>query len=76
LPPRGPLELPLSILEVGCAGRFELITEEEPTKEGFPLTTLPHGLPPYAEDLASELEQHYLNSPEWLPVHDFERSHR
>uniref|UniRef100_A0A8C6V9T3 SKI2 subunit of superkiller complex n=1 Tax=Naja naja TaxID=35670 RepID=A0A8C6V9T3_NAJNA len=76
LPPRGPLELPLSILEVGCAGHFELITEEEPTKEGFPLTTLPHGLPPYAEDLASELEQHYLNSPEWLPVHDFERSHR
>ncbi|XP_058028782.1 superkiller complex protein 2 [Ahaetulla prasina] len=76
LPPRGPLELPLSILEVGCAGRFELITREEPTKEGFPLTTLPHGLPPYAEDLASELEQHYLNSPEWLPIHDFERSHR
>ncbi|XP_015683105.1 helicase SKI2W [Protobothrops mucrosquamatus] len=76
LPPRGPLELPLSILEVGCAGRFELITQEEPTKEGFPLTTLPHGLPPYAEDLSSELEQHYLNSPEWLPVHDFERSHR
>uniref|UniRef100_A0A8C5WTI5 SKI2 subunit of superkiller complex n=1 Tax=Laticauda laticaudata TaxID=8630 RepID=A0A8C5WTI5_LATLA len=32
--------------------------------------------PPYAEDLASELEQYYLNSPEWLPVHDFERSHR
>ncbi|XP_070593755.1 superkiller complex protein 2 [Erythrolamprus reginae] len=76
LPPRGPSELPLSILEVGCAGRFELITQEEPTKEGFPLTTLPHGLPPYAEDLASELEQHYLNSPEWLPIHDFERSHR
>ncbi|KAM3847414.1 superkiller complex protein 2 isoform 2-T2 [Vipera latastei] len=76
LPPRGPLELPLSILEVGCAGRFELITQEEPTKEGFPLTTLPHGLPPYAEDLSSELEQHYLNSPEWLPIHDFERSHR
>ncbi|XP_034277358.1 LOW QUALITY PROTEIN: superkiller complex protein 2 [Pantherophis guttatus] len=76
IPPRGPLELPLSILEVGCAGRFELITQEEPTKEGFPLTTLPHGLPPYAEDLASELEQHYLNSPEWLPIHDFERSHR
>ncbi|KAM6472552.1 superkiller complex protein 2 isoform 1-T1 [Liasis olivaceus] len=76
LPPRGPLELPLSILEVGCAGRFELITQEGPTKEGFPLTTLPHGLPPYAEDLASELEQHYLSSPEWLPIHDFERSHR
>uniref|UniRef100_J3RZP7 Helicase SKI2W-like n=1 Tax=Crotalus adamanteus TaxID=8729 RepID=J3RZP7_CROAD len=76
LPPRGPLELPLSILEIGCAGGFELITQEEPTKEGFPLTTLPHGLPPYAEDLSSELERHYLNSPEWLPIHDFERSHR
>uniref|UniRef100_A0A8D0DT23 SKI2 subunit of superkiller complex n=1 Tax=Salvator merianae TaxID=96440 RepID=A0A8D0DT23_SALMN len=46
---------------VGCAGRFEL---------------LPHGLPPYAEDLASELEQHFLTSPDWLPVHHFERSHR
>ncbi|XP_013915981.1 PREDICTED: helicase SKI2W, partial [Thamnophis sirtalis] len=66
----------LSILEVGCSGHFELITQEAPTKEGFPLTTLPHGLPPHAEDLASELEQHYLNSPEWLPIHDFERSHR
>ncbi|XP_032067231.1 helicase SKI2W [Thamnophis elegans] len=76
LPPRGPLDLPLSILEVGCSGHFELITQEAPTKEGFPLTTLPHGLPPHAEDLASELEQHYLNSPEWLPIHDFERSHR
>ncbi|KAL7986419.1 hypothetical protein Chor_011585, partial [Crotalus horridus] len=37
---------------------------------------LPHGLPPYAEDLSSELERHYLNSPEWLPIHDFERSYR
>ncbi|XP_044275643.1 helicase SKI2W isoform X3 [Varanus komodoensis] len=77
LPPRGPLELPLSVLEVGCAGRFELITQEEgPDRDGFPLTTLPHGLPPYAEDLVSELEQNFLNSPEWLPIHHFERSHR
>ncbi|KAJ7317373.1 hypothetical protein JRQ81_003535 [Phrynocephalus forsythii] len=77
LPPRDPLDLPLSILEVGCAGRFELIThEQEPGRDGFPLTTLPHGLPPYAEDLASELEQQFLSSPEWLPIHHFERSHR
>ncbi|XP_016847296.2 superkiller complex protein 2 isoform X1 [Anolis carolinensis] len=77
LPPRGPLDLPLSVLEVGCAGRFELITQEKgPHGEGFPLTTLPHGLPPYAEDLASELEQKFLNSPEWLPIHHFEKSHR
>ncbi|XP_072845130.2 superkiller complex protein 2 isoform X1 [Pogona vitticeps] len=77
LPPRKPLDLPLSILEVGCAGRFELIThEKEPDGDGFPITTLPHGLPPYAEDLASELEQQFLNSPEWLPIHHFERSHR
>ncbi|KAH0630499.1 hypothetical protein JD844_013565, partial [Phrynosoma platyrhinos] len=77
LPPRGPLDLPLSVLEVGCAGRFELITQEKgPYGEGFPLTTLPHGLPPYTEDLASELEQEFFNSPEWLPIHHFERSHR
>ncbi|XP_061475421.1 superkiller complex protein 2 [Rhineura floridana] len=77
LPPRGPLELPLSVLEVGCAGRFELITQEEgPQGDEFPLTTLPHGLPPYAEDLASELEQRFLDSPDWLPIHHFERSHR
>ncbi|XP_048344709.1 helicase SKI2W [Sphaerodactylus townsendi] len=77
LPPRGPLELPLSILEVGCTGRFELITQEEkPDGDGFPLTTLPHGLPPYAEELASELEQRFLSSPDWLPIHHFERSHR
>uniref|UniRef100_A0A8D2KW87 Ski2 like RNA helicase n=1 Tax=Varanus komodoensis TaxID=61221 RepID=A0A8D2KW87_VARKO len=45
---------------------------------GRPLLTcsLPHGLPPYAEDLVSELEQNFLNSPEWLPIHHFERSHR
>uniref|UniRef100_A0A670I067 SKI2 subunit of superkiller complex n=1 Tax=Podarcis muralis TaxID=64176 RepID=A0A670I067_PODMU len=37
---------------------------------------LPHGLPPHAEDLASELEQRFLSSPDWLPIHHFERSHR
>ncbi|CAM5105330.1 unnamed protein product [Natator depressus] len=77
LPPRGPMELPLSMLEVGCAGRFELLTHPEgPDGDTFPLSTLPHGLPPYALDLASELERRFLASPEWLPPHSFERAHR
>ncbi|XP_074839316.1 superkiller complex protein 2-like [Carettochelys insculpta] len=77
LPPRGPLELPLSLLEVGCAGRFELLTRPEgPGGDMLPLCTLPHGLPPFAMDLASELEQRFLASPEWLPIHHFERAHR
>uniref|UniRef100_A0A670I075 SKI2 subunit of superkiller complex n=1 Tax=Podarcis muralis TaxID=64176 RepID=A0A670I075_PODMU len=41
-----------------------------------PTLQLPHGLPPHAEDLASELEQRFLSSPDWLPIHHFERSHR
>uniref|UniRef100_A0A8C0JI35 SKI2 subunit of superkiller complex n=1 Tax=Chelonoidis abingdonii TaxID=106734 RepID=A0A8C0JI35_CHEAB len=74
LPPRGPMELPLSVLEVGCAGRFELITRPEgPDGDTFPLSTLPHGLPPYAMDLAPELERRFLASPEWLPLHHFDR---
>uniref|UniRef100_A0A8C3F104 SKI2 subunit of superkiller complex n=1 Tax=Chrysemys picta bellii TaxID=8478 RepID=A0A8C3F104_CHRPI len=78
LPPRGPrLELPLSMLQVGCAGRFELITRPEgPDGDTFPLCTLPHGLPPYAMDLASELERRFLASPEWLPLHRFDRAPR
>uniref|UniRef100_A0A8C8SYB3 Ski2 like RNA helicase n=1 Tax=Pelusios castaneus TaxID=367368 RepID=A0A8C8SYB3_9SAUR len=50
---------------VGCAGRFELIT--------CPEGPLPHGLPPHTVDLASELEQRFLASPEWLPLHHFKR---
>lgn len=77
LPPRGPLELPLSLLEVGCAGRFELVTRPEGPDGGtIPLCTLPHGLPPFAMDLASELERRFLASPEWLPLHRFDRAHR
>ncbi|XP_050775554.1 SKI2 subunit of superkiller complex protein isoform X3 [Gopherus flavomarginatus] len=77
LPPRGPLELPLSMLEVGCAGRFELITRAEgPDGDTFPLSTLPHGLPPSAMELASELERRVLASPEWLPLHRFDRAPR
>ncbi|XP_074927566.1 superkiller complex protein 2 [Chelonoidis abingdonii] len=71
------MELPLSVLEVGCAGRFELITRPEgPDGDTFPLSTLPHGLPPYAMDLAPELERRFLASPEWLPLHHFDRAPR
>lgn len=77
LPPRDPLDLPLSILEVGIAGRLELITKP-PASNGpsFPLSTIPNGLPPYDVDLSSEVIQKYLTDPEWLSVHDFDRSQR
>uniref|UniRef100_A0A3Q2ZK25 Uncharacterized protein n=1 Tax=Kryptolebias marmoratus TaxID=37003 RepID=A0A3Q2ZK25_KRYMA len=29
VPPVGPVDLPLSLLEMGCSGRFELITHPE-----------------------------------------------
>uniref|UniRef100_A0A452GX82 Uncharacterized protein n=1 Tax=Gopherus agassizii TaxID=38772 RepID=A0A452GX82_9SAUR len=35
------MELPLSMLEVGCAGRFEIITRPEgPDGDTFPLSTV------------------------------------
>ncbi|XP_064407997.1 superkiller complex protein 2 isoform X2 [Latimeria chalumnae] len=77
LPPRDPADLPLSILEVGCAGRFELITHA-PDQNGrlLPLSTLPCGLPPCDIDLLTEIEQRFLSDPEWLPIHHFEKSQK
>ncbi|XP_053577924.1 SKI2 subunit of superkiller complex protein [Bombina bombina] len=74
---RDPLDLPLSILEVGLAGRLELITDP-PKSNGsaLPLSTLPQGLPPYDVDLSFEVIQKYLTDPDWLPIHDFDRSQR
>ncbi|XP_053329960.1 SKI2 subunit of superkiller complex protein [Spea bombifrons] len=77
LSPGDPLDLPLSILEVGLAGRVELITERpEPSGSSFPLSTIPHGLPPYDVDLSFEVVQKYLTDPDWLSIHDFDRSPR
>lgn len=77
LPAGDPLDLPFSILEVGIAGRLELITKPLPSNgPSFPLSTIPNGLPPYDVDLSSEVIQKYLSDPEWLSVHDFDRSHR
>ncbi|XP_077142180.1 superkiller complex protein 2 [Ranitomeya variabilis] len=72
-----PLDLPLSILEVGIAGRLELITDTpDPKGSTFPLSTVPHGLPPYEVDLSYEVIEQYLADPEWLSLHDFDRSRR
>ncbi|KAM3911682.1 superkiller complex protein 2 [Leptodactylus fuscus] len=72
-----PLDLPLSILEVGIAGRLELITDSpNPKGSTFPLSTVPHGLPPYEVDLSFEVVDKYLTDPEWLSIHDFDRSQR
>ncbi|XP_078063983.1 superkiller complex protein 2, partial [Mustelus asterias] len=77
LPPKDPDDLPLSILEVGCSGKFELITQPATTNGYiFPLATLPHGLPPYALDLITEAEQHFLSDPSKLPLHHFENSQK
>ncbi|XP_032940005.1 small nuclear ribonucleoprotein-associated protein B-like [Catharus ustulatus] len=49
MPPRGPRELPLALLELGCAGRFELLTGPPGAAEApEPRCTLPQGLPPFA----------------------------
>ncbi|KAG8448608.1 hypothetical protein GDO86_015627 [Hymenochirus boettgeri] len=72
-----PLDLPISILEVGIAGRLELITDHQKCNgSSFPLTTNPNGLPPYDVDLSCEVIQRYLADPEWLPIHHFDHSHR
>ncbi|KAL2079886.1 hypothetical protein ACEWY4_023679 [Coilia grayii] len=71
LPPPGPADLPLSLLEVGCSGRFELITHPLPSHRPLhPQTTLPHGLPPFSVDLQREVEKRFLSDPAWLPIHD------
>ncbi|KAJ8273783.1 hypothetical protein GJAV_G00105480 [Gymnothorax javanicus] len=71
LPPLGPEDLPLSLLEMGCSGRFELvsrpITGDQPLR---PQSTLPHGLPPIGPDLQTEVERRFLQDPAWLPIHD------
>ncbi|XP_059813465.1 helicase SKI2W isoform X2 [Hypanus sabinus] len=76
VPPRDAHDLPLSILEVGCCGKFELVTQ--PVEKGcvLPLTTLPHGLPPFAVDLLTEAETCFLSDPEKLPIHHFENSQK
>ncbi|XP_071383595.1 superkiller complex protein 2 [Centroberyx affinis] len=71
VPSVGPLDLPLSLLEMGCSGRFELITH--PLPHGQPLapqSTLPHGLPPTSVSLETEVEKQFLRDPAWLPIHD------
>ncbi|XP_056154430.1 helicase SKI2W [Lampris incognitus] len=71
LSPVGPTDLPLSLLELGCSGRFELITH--PLPKGQPLppqSTLPHGLPPTNVNLETEVEKQFLRDPAWLPIHD------
>lgn len=40
LPPVGPMDLPLSLLELGCSGRFELITHPLPEHQLPPLSTV------------------------------------
>ncbi|XP_044161836.1 helicase SKI2W [Bufo gargarizans] len=72
-----PLDLPLSILEVGIAGRLELISDvPNPKGSTVPLSTVPHGLPPYEVDLSFEVVENYLVDPQWLSIHDFDRSQR
>ncbi|CAF92300.1 unnamed protein product, partial [Tetraodon nigroviridis] len=70
VPPTGPMDLPLSLLEMGCSGRFELITHPIPGRSLPPQSTLPHGLPPTSLTLETEVEKRFLQDPSWLPIHD------
>ncbi|XP_040044192.1 superkiller complex protein 2 isoform X2 [Gasterosteus aculeatus] len=70
VPPPGPTDLPLSLLEMGCSGRFELITHPSPDQPLLPQSTLPHGLPPTSLSLDREVEKQFLRDAAWLPIHD------
>ncbi|GAA6083802.1 helicase SKI2W [Tachysurus ichikawai] len=71
LPAPGPDDLPLSLLEMGCSGKFELLTHTQPSHTPFPpQSTLPHGLPPFSVDLKMEVEKRFLRDPAWMPIHD------
>lgn len=74
VPPVGSMDLPLSLLEMGCSGRFELITHFMPGQPLPPHTTLPHGLPPTSLSLEKEVEKQFLQDPGWLPIHDVDFS--
>ncbi|KAM8885057.1 superkiller complex protein 2 [Synchiropus picturatus] len=69
-PPPDTMDLPLSLLEMGCSGRFELITHPLPGNAPAPQSTLPHGLPPTALNLEAEVEKQFLQDPGWLPLYD------
>uniref|UniRef100_A0A3Q1G5P9 SKI2 subunit of superkiller complex n=1 Tax=Acanthochromis polyacanthus TaxID=80966 RepID=A0A3Q1G5P9_9TELE len=70
VPPAGPMDLSLSLLEMGCSGRFEFITHPIPGQPLPPQSTLPHGLPPTSLNLETEVEKRFLRDPAWLPIHD------
>nr|XP_020453078.1 helicase SKI2W [Monopterus albus] len=70
IPPPGPMDLPLSLLEMGCSGKFELITYPVPDQPLLPQSTLPHWLPPTSLNLETEVEKQFLRDPAWLPIHD------
>ncbi|CAL8299284.1 unnamed protein product [Lota lota] len=73
LPPVGPTDLPLYLLEMGCSGRFELITHPLPGDQPLPpQSTLPCGLPPTSVDLKTEVKRQFLSDPAWLPLHDID----
>ncbi|KAJ3609359.1 hypothetical protein NHX12_023882 [Muraenolepis orangiensis] len=66
-------DLPLSLLELGCSGRFELITHPLPADQPLPpRSTLPCGLPPTSVDLKTEVKRQFLSDPAWLPIHDID----
>ncbi|XP_026875515.2 helicase SKI2W [Electrophorus electricus] len=71
LPPPGRDDLPLALLEMGCSGRFELLTRPLPSHSPLPpQSTLPHGLPPTSLDLKMDVEKRFLQDPAWMPIHD------
>ncbi|CAJ1083226.1 helicase SKI2W [Xyrichtys novacula] len=72
VPQPGPMDLPLSLLEMGCSGRLELITHPLPGQPLPPQSTLPHGLPPTSLNLEKEVEKQFLRDPAWLPIHDID----
>ncbi|XP_019620739.1 PREDICTED: helicase SKI2W-like [Branchiostoma belcheri] len=70
------LDCPFSLLEVGCAGKVHVCPGGDTAKHPLPpLTTLPHGLPPVLQDLQAQLRG-YLQRPQDLPIHDFQKAQK
>ncbi|MEQ2174654.1 hypothetical protein GOODEAATRI_010015 [Goodea atripinnis] len=57
VPPLGPMDLPLSLLEMGCSGRFELITHPLPGQPLPPQSTL-HPISPSLWALRRQRSNH------------------
>ena len=70
VPPAGPMDLPLSLLEMGCSGRFELITHPLPGQPLAPHSTVCTGCTGCTFTFTAFIHETFVTGPSWpgLPV--------